>query len=253
MLEEEELHFNAVNEAVAEPMRALIHGFPGAGKSKVIHWLRDLFETVLGWQHGVEFVCLAPLNTMAALIKGNTLHSWGEIPINADQAARNSASRHVARDITTLSTKCSAMRWLLVDEIEAVGCELLATLDTNLRCAVAAKNTYKKRPRRKDAKTKARAEQRLWGGINFVAFGDFWQIPPVKATALYANPFKKHLQGAMRILMNFWTDRPDGITHLFELPVNMRSGDDIWFSALVTECRNGQLTDRMYNLSLIHI
>ena len=29
------------------------------GKSKVIAWIRELFEHVLGWQHGVQFVCLA--------------------------------------------------------------------------------------------------------------------------------------------------------------------------------------------------
>ena len=38
--------------AAGEPFRANVQGLPGAGKSRVIHWLRDLFEHCFGWQHG---------------------------------------------------------------------------------------------------------------------------------------------------------------------------------------------------------
>ena len=41
------------------PMFDLIHGVPGAGKSKLIGWLCSFFQEVLGWWHGVQFVCLA--------------------------------------------------------------------------------------------------------------------------------------------------------------------------------------------------
>ena len=41
------------------------------------------FEEVLGWEHGVQFQLLAPQHTMALLIGGNTIHSWGQVPINA--------------------------------------------------------------------------------------------------------------------------------------------------------------------------
>ena len=65
-----------------EPLRLMIQGLPGAGKSQVIQWVRDFFEEVLGWQHNREFVCLASMNTMAALIGGFTFHSWGEVPVD---------------------------------------------------------------------------------------------------------------------------------------------------------------------------
>ena len=248
LFEERELHFGSVNGSDEEPMRALIHGFPGAGKSKVIHWLRDLFEQVFGWKHREEFMCLAPLNTMAALIKGNTVHSWGEVPINAGQAAARSSKRYSDRDVTSMFTKCSSLRWIILDEVEAVGCEVLSVLDTNIRTAVTAKNTYKMRAlsHTPDGSAKQR-QQRVWGGVNFIAFGDFWQIPPVRQTPIYANPFKMHQQAALRMLANFWSAGHDSITHLFELPVNMRSGADTWFSALIHECRHGALTERMYN------
>ena len=55
-----------------EPLLDLIHGFPGTGKSKVIEWMRRLMEEGLGWEHGVQFVCLAFQNAMAAQINGFT-------------------------------------------------------------------------------------------------------------------------------------------------------------------------------------
>ena len=76
---------NAQKRSREEPLRLMIQGLPGAGKSQVIQWVRSFFEEVLGWQHGREFVCLASMNTMAALIGGFTIHSWGEVPVNADQ------------------------------------------------------------------------------------------------------------------------------------------------------------------------
>ena len=248
LVEERERHFGRVNSSEEEPMRALIHGFPGAGKSKVIHWLRDLFENVFGWKHREEFVCLAPLNTMAALIQGYTVHSWGEVPINREKAGQQSSKHYTDRDVSSMFAKCSELRWIILDEVEAVGCEVLSVLDTNIRTAVTAKNTYKMRTVAAKAEpARQRRQQRVWGGINVIAFGDFWQIPPVLQTPIYANPFKQHQQIALRMLSIFWSAGPDSGTNLFELPVNMRSGADAWFSALINECRQGDLTERMYN------
>lgn len=67
------------NVSAEEPVRMLVHGLPGSGKSCVIHWIKDLFETALGWKHGVEFQCAAPMNTMAALIGGVTVHKAGRL------------------------------------------------------------------------------------------------------------------------------------------------------------------------------
>ena len=36
-----------------EPIFDLIHGIPGAGKSKVIAWICELFTDVLGWESGI--------------------------------------------------------------------------------------------------------------------------------------------------------------------------------------------------------
>ena len=88
LLEQHEIDTDRVNmTAGAEPMRRMIQGLPGAGKSELIKWTRSFFEECMGWQHGVQFVCVASQNTMAALIGGFTNHSFGNIPRNDQQRA----------------------------------------------------------------------------------------------------------------------------------------------------------------------
>ncbi len=41
-----------------EPLRLMVQGLPGAGKSQVIKWVRSFFEDVLGWEHAREFICI---------------------------------------------------------------------------------------------------------------------------------------------------------------------------------------------------
>ena len=79
-LEVLEKQLQRVNVSVEEPLLDVLHGFPGTGKSRVIHWMRVLMEKGLGWQHGVQFVCLAFQNAMAAHINGFTIHHWSGIP-----------------------------------------------------------------------------------------------------------------------------------------------------------------------------
>ena len=68
-----------VSTTQVEPLFDLIHGIPGAGKSRVIAWICELFTDVLGWTSGNQFVGLAVQNTMAASIGGSTVHHWGSI------------------------------------------------------------------------------------------------------------------------------------------------------------------------------
>ena len=37
----------------SEPSRVFLHGVPGAGKSKLLEWIRLFFEEVCGWTHGM--------------------------------------------------------------------------------------------------------------------------------------------------------------------------------------------------------
>ena len=81
----------------------MIQGLPGAGKTMVITLLVGFFEAVLGRTHGVEFACIASMNTMAAVIGGSTIHSFGEVP-----SARTKPRRQKANDGTSqMSIQCT--------------------------------------------------------------------------------------------------------------------------------------------------
>ena len=78
----------SVPQKFSESLRSLLLGIPGAGKSTCLKLLRSFFEDVLNWEDGVQFQYLATQNTMAALIGGLTVHGWGVIPVNAEDANR---------------------------------------------------------------------------------------------------------------------------------------------------------------------
>ena len=104
-----EKHRGTTNAIKSEPMLDVIHGFPGTGKSAVITWMRRLMEQGLGWTHGIQFVCLAFQNSMAAQINGYTVHHWTGIPARSDDAAAY-GDRHKQ------SQKCGALRVIIIDE-----------------------------------------------------------------------------------------------------------------------------------------
>ena len=104
-----EKHRGDINSAKGEPLLDLVHGFPGTGKSAVIAWMRKLMEEGLGWVHGVQFVCLAFQNAMAAQINGHTIHHWTGLPARTDDAAAYG-------DKHKMSQKCGALRVMIIDE-----------------------------------------------------------------------------------------------------------------------------------------
>ena len=59
---------------------------PGAGESYCLTMIRRFFEEVIGWDDVIQFQFLASQNTMAALIRGENIHSWGRVPVNASDA-----------------------------------------------------------------------------------------------------------------------------------------------------------------------
>ena len=82
-MEPNDIHAMKKNEYKAHrqnpPLFRLIHGLPGAGKSKVLKWLRSYLIEVWQLREEEDFVFLAPMNSMAAGIGGSTLHAWAEI------------------------------------------------------------------------------------------------------------------------------------------------------------------------------
>ena len=163
-------------------------------------WLRSYFERVWGWESGKEFVFLAPMNTMAARIDGSTIHSWGEIQWERDgpQGGFKLGGRRGQKgDMSSMAAKLQWCRFVLIDEIEAVGAEIIGQLQEHV--AEATRTQWYKY--RKGDRVRARP----FGGLNSITSGDWWQLPHVKAASLYNNPFRSgydHLE--QRALGFFW-------------------------------------------------
>ena len=88
-----------------EPLFEMIHGVPGSGKSQLIAWIREAFEKVLGWVHGVQFVCIAFQNAMAAHIDCFTVHHWAGLPVG------DTDGFCTTRDNNKFCTRCQSLRF----------------------------------------------------------------------------------------------------------------------------------------------
>ena len=171
-------------------MRHMIQGLPGAGKSEVIKWIKELFEIVYGFEHGVHYVCIASQNTMAALIGGFTNHSWGGVPVTHTQLQSWQQSNWNTPTISPLFERYQHCRWILMDEGSTTSAEVFSIIESNVTRSMRAKDTWKLRPGR-------RGQERPFGGMNLLFFVDWWQLPPVLSTDLKGNPFPEKRASAM--------------------------------------------------------
>merc|ERR1712035_175237 len=95
-------------------------------------------EKGIGWQHGVQFVCLAFQNAMAAHINGFTIHHWSGIPTRPKNG-NTTGDRHKQ------AIKCQALRVVILDELSMDSAELLGALNYVIKHAVRVENSYKRR------------------------------------------------------------------------------------------------------------
>ena len=215
----------------SEPLLDLLHGYPGTGKSKVLHWLRRLFEDALGWTHGVHFQYLAFQNAMASDIGGDTIHHWSGIPATGQPGSEST------RDSNALSTKCQCLRFLVLDETSMVSAELLGVLEHVVSKVTRVRSGYKIR---QDGSTRA------FGGCNVVFSADWWQLPPVGGSALFSNPLSCSSASGRSAMNLFWGTGLDSIRHLWELKQLMRCQDK-WYNQFLHCCRHGCLDLDLYS------
>ena len=243
--------------SVNVPFFKLVHGLPGSGKSEVLKWLTSYFEKIWHWQQGVHFEKVAFMNSMAANIGGVTIHSWGEIGYLDKSGTYCKPRQSDDRDVPSMNAKCASLRWLLVDEVEAAGSELLEQLSDSLCQHVPESSKYKRRTEN----VQGYSSIRPFGGVNTLLVGDFWQIPPVGQVAIMGNPFgKAALENATASsgLAKFWSkptlNNQDSLqawgatsSRVLELHTNKRSGGDQWYSEVLNACRLGRLSDMDYS------
>ena len=130
------------------------------GKTHAINKVRELFETVLGYELGCDYQLAALQAVMATQIGGDTIHhalgipAFGKYMVDAERRAEQEV---VAKRVLN-------WRWLIIDEISMVSAKLLAEIDARLRSAVRETGTRK---------LYDDGSERPFGGLNVIFAGDF--------------------------------------------------------------------------------
>ena len=136
---------------------------------------------------------------------GLTLHASGDIQIGNTSDTRK--LDHT--DIDVLFTRNQSLIWLIFDESFMIPDELLGTFAAHLQDAAAEHSRYFKR---------SDGSIRIFGGYNFLMFGDTHQLPPIPSkAALFIPPSEKKTQAARRALDIFWSNGPDALNLFQEL------------------------------------
>ncbi|KAF5311183.1 hypothetical protein D9611_012999 [Ephemerocybe angulata] len=136
-----------------------IGGQGGTGKSYLIAAIVELFE-ILG--RGNEVRLGAFTGIAASLIGGNTLHSLLSVGMGKSKLI-TTAKR--------LVSEWEGVRYFIIDEISMLSAQFLATLSAKLKTA------------RGDNPSQS---QRMYGGMNMIFLGDFFQLSPPTQSSLFS-------------------------------------------------------------------
>ena len=226
-----------------EPLRWVVHGGPGTGKSHVVKDVikEELFDQILKWQQGLDYQTVALQAVMANLLDGDTIHHACGIPVRK----KGKDGDIVIQQQKEVAERFLYWKWLLVDEFGMVGCDLLAEVDMKLRDLIVDVRCGKK---------SHRDEVRPFGGLNVLLCGDLWQLPPPSggflgsipaewirnARKYIPRPTQSHGQSLLWAgpKQKHWAFH--GVTELEE---SERCREDPWLQEVQVEMRNGSLSE----------
>lgn len=207
-----------------DPLRILINGPGGTGKSRVINALREFFANT---EQSRRFRLASYTGIAAKNIAGMTLHAG--LPIGG-RRSKQGGSAH--QDLIAM---WEGVDYLFIDEISMISCPMLAQISDALNRAKCNENAHG------------------FGGINLIFAGDFAQLPPLGGSRLYTHvdvedehwATKQYGQSTVagKILWNW-------VTTVVTLTQIMRQRGDAneRFVQLLTRLREGKCTDDDYRL-----
>ena len=137
------------------PLRMVVSGTAGTGKSYLIHCLRFLLQD--------RVRVAAPTGVAAFNIDGHTLHSLLSLPTKGEYKDLEGDCLH------QMQQSLASMDYLIIDEMSVVGRKIFGQVDKSLRQVF---------PHQAD---------QLFGGCSCLLFGDFAELPPVMDLPLYST------------------------------------------------------------------
>ena len=154
---------------------------PGAGKTQTLLWIRELFEDICGWTHGVEFVFGASQNTMAALIAGFTLHSFHKLSFKHKDGTTVASQNDAKNDMSSVFERYQALRFMFIDEFSTASLDVFAEIDNNTSTHIQERGTWALRQSKRTPGAD-RDNKRPFGGLNVITSGDAWHFGPVSSS-----------------------------------------------------------------------
>ncbi|KAK3104656.1 hypothetical protein FSP39_007268 [Pinctada imbricata] len=155
------------NEDKTKPLRMIVSGTAGSGKSYLIKCLVKAIRLMFKSNKAVQVLC--PTGNSANLISGVTLHSFLKIPTTGKGKEMKFPDGSTGEQ---LQSNCKGVKVLLVDERSLIGANTLGWMDFMCRCGMCGGLNFDK----------------SWGGIPVVVFfGDDVQLPPVLDIPVYKS------------------------------------------------------------------
>lgn len=175
-------------KAIKEKKNVFISGNAGTGKSYLLKHIKETIPNI----HITASTGIASVN-----VGGQTLHSWAGIGLGILPANKLTLNFKVI-------SRVKLAKILAIDEISMISAEVLDLVN--------------------DVTKLIRKNDKPFGGIQVVFFGDFFQLPPVKGDFCFNS--------------NTWTDL--GLTNIILNKV-FRQSDEI-FVTMLNNIRHGNLT-----------
>ena len=107
---------------------------------------------------------------------------------------------------------------------------------------------------------KQRCRKMAFVGVNVICFGGVWLLDPTGDVAFASNPEKCDGDPNVDRTINMFSAKSlesdtsnmylqpwRGESRVWELSQNIRSGEDEWFSEVLEQCRQGELSQANYN------
>ncbi len=156
-----------------KPLRLLVHGGPGTGKSFLAECIHQAATDL-----NLEIGCIAPTGIAASsLPNGRTIHNFGGIPPYRKKGKY--LEKLNPTKLLSIQERAQHLKLalLIIDEISFVGPEMFAQVDRRLRQIMQNNEPF--------------------GGLAVIITGDFFQLPPIApAETLYAALLKLHFAKA---------------------------------------------------------
>ena len=203
-----------------EPLRLIIHGGSGSGKSFVLKCASFFAEKLLRKAGGLidkpRVLICAPTGMAAKLVNGATLHSVFDFKFGNEHMGLSDKKLNDARDLL------SELQLVIIDELSMMSSDLLYKLHLRL-CEI-----YQ--------------TEEKFANIGIVLVGDVLQLAPIKGKYIFEQPKNPHFAPFFEV---------DSLWHSFEvidLKENHRQGDALTFSKVLNKMRYGIVDNEVEEL-----